>query len=137
MSSWASDYSDYVEAKKEFVAQDQDYLDYLKGRQKYAEDNAAGLRAYKKEKAWREWRAEYSRRIFVFKRDRKDRQPASILRAEERQYDALHAADLAEIERDRLEFIRLRDIRAKARKEVSNNPISESVLKRNLEPWNE
>jgi hypothetical protein len=135
--SWASDYADYIDAKNENLERDKAYLEHLKSREAYAAESAAGLRTYKKTKAWTEWRAEYARRLYVFKRDRRDRQPASVLEAEERKYDQEHAAAIAEIERDRQRFIRLREIRNRARMESWAFPLSEKIKTRNLEPWNE
>ncbi|MEQ1878390.1 MAG: hypothetical protein ABL958_17235 [Bdellovibrionia bacterium] len=133
----ASDYADYVDAKKEYLERDRDYLDYLNYKKKYAEESAAGLAEYRRLKGWDAYRAEKKRRRYIYLRDKRDRMPASIQHADEMQYDKNRAAELAEIERDRIKHIRLRDIRAKARNEVLAYPVSDSVYKRNLEPWNE
>ena len=133
----ASDYTDYVDAKKDFLQRDKDYLEYLKQKKKYAADSAEGLAEYRRLKAWAEWRADRARRRYIQARDRKERMPASVLQADEMQYDRQRAAELAGIERDRLKHIRLRDIRNKARNETWAYPLSNDIYRRNLEPWNE
>ena len=133
----ASDYTDYVEAKKEYLNEDRDYMAYVKEKQRLANERRAGLAEWKRLKAWQKWRAERQRLRFVAERDRKDRMPASVIEAEERENERQMAVLRAEIERGRAEHIRLRDIRLKAREEVETNPISDAVRARNEQPWNQ
>jgi hypothetical protein len=133
----AGRYQEYIDAKKDALAADQDYLEYVRAKKIQAAENERALEAFKRERELREWSYEQSRLRFIDERDAKARQPASVLEADERVYERELAGANAEKERDRRRHVYSRELREWVRQEVDAHAVSPELRRRNEKPWDE